>query len=132
MYIFTLDFPSDKIHIIQNHSITIKYRKAMATDSVISKLKPAEVQEIVTAFKEFDANDNGSITPQEMKECLRKSKIPFQDAEVEEVIKSMDNNQDGTVSFEEYMEFMAYAFSGQIKKYTPKTKDGSKTRTTKK
>jgi Ca2+-binding EF-hand superfamily protein len=104
----------------------------MATDSLISKLKPAEVQEIVTAFKEFDGNDNGFITPQEMKECLRKSKIPFEDADVEEVIKSMDNDHDGTVSYEEYMDFMAYAFSGQIKKYTPKTSAGFKKRTTKK
>jgi len=104
----------------------------MATDSVISKLKPSELKEITTSFKEFDGNDNGFITPQEMKECLRKSKIPFEDADVEDVIKSMDNNRDGTVSFDEYMEFMAYAFTGQIKKYSPGKTSGSNKRTAKK
>jgi Ca2+-binding EF-hand superfamily protein len=104
----------------------------MATDSLIAKLKPAELEEITKAFREFDGNNNGSITSQEMKECLRKSKIPYQDSEVAEVIASMDNNHDGTVSFEEYLEFMAYAYSGQIKKYQSGKTSTSTKRNTKK
>ncbi|CAF2687948.1 unnamed protein product [Rotaria sp. Silwood2] len=79
----------------------------MASTSVLRKLKPSQVIEMTKAFMEFDGNDNGFITAEEMKGCLRQSNISYKDAEVNEVISNMDTNQDGTVSYEEYMKFMA-------------------------
>jgi Ca2+-binding EF-hand superfamily protein len=90
----------------------------MSTDPV-SKLKPDQVKEITTAFNEFDVNGNGSITSHEMKECLRKSNVPYKDAEVDQVIKNMDSNGDGAVSFDEYMKFMAFVFTGQLNQFQP-------------
>jgi hypothetical protein len=85
----------------------------MATDPVVAQLRPDEVQEITTAFMEFDSHRNGVITAQEMKECLRRSDIQFQDAEVDRVISNMDSNKDGTVTYDEYMKFMARVYTGQ-------------------
>jgi Ca2+-binding EF-hand superfamily protein len=98
----------------------------MATDSLISKLKPDQLQEIITAFQDFDDNRNGSISPQEMKECLRRSKIPTEDAEINQVISNMDSDNDGHVSFEEYLKFMAHVYSGKIKQYKSDQSSGSK------
>jgi len=86
----------------------------MANDSVVSKLKPDQVQELTTAFQAFDENRNGFITPEEMKECLRRSKIPHENAEVQRVISAMDYNNDGKVSYAEYMKFMALAYTGDM------------------
>ncbi|CAF0936318.1 unnamed protein product [Rotaria sordida] len=88
----------------------------MSSGSVLSKLKPAQVIEITKAFMEFDDNDNGFITAQEMKECLGRSNVSHKDAEINEVIASMDANKDGTVSYEEYMKFMARMTTGQSSK----------------
>jgi hypothetical protein len=89
----------------------------MASDPVVAQLKPDQVQEITTAFMEFDLNRNGYITAQEMKECLRRSNIQFQDAEVDRVISNMDSNRDGTVSYDEYMKFMARVYTGQFDQF---------------
>ncbi len=98
----------------------------MSTDSLITSLKPAQLMEIVKAFQEFDGNGNGSISPAEMKECLRKSKIQYEDSEVSQVIANMDSNNDGDVSFEEYLNFMAHAYTGKIKQFQPKKKTVTK------
>jgi Ca2+-binding EF-hand superfamily protein len=97
----------------------------MSTDP-LSKLKPEQIKEITTAFKEFDSNNNGSITPSEMKACLRKSKVPYNDGEVDQVIKNMDSDGDGDVSFDEYMKFMAYTFTGHLDEYKPAKSTGKK------
>lgn len=102
----------------------------MSAACPLSGLKPAQLQEITAAFQEFDENGNGSISPAEMKECLRKSKVPYEDGEVTEVIASMDSNNDGNVSFEEYLEFMAHVYRGTIKEYKPKKTTGAKTQAT--
>jgi Ca2+-binding EF-hand superfamily protein len=98
----------------------------MATNSITSQLKPDQIQEITTAFQEFDGNNNGSITPEEMKECLARSKIPYEDADVDQVIKDMDHNRDGSVSFDEYLRFMAHAYTGKIKQLKSTKSSGSK------
>jgi hypothetical protein len=89
----------------------------MASDPVVAQLKPDQVQEITTAFMEFDGNRNGFITPSEMKECLRRSNIQFQDAEVDRVMANMDLNHDGSVSYDEYMKFMARVYTGQFDQF---------------
>ncbi|CAF0949313.1 unnamed protein product [Rotaria sordida] len=97
----------------------------MANDPVVARLTPNQVQEITTAFMEFDINRNGVITHQEMKECLRRSNIQFQDAEVDRVMSNMDTNRDGTVSYDEYMKFMARVYTGQYNQFQVGPSQGS-------
>lgn len=86
------------------------------------ELNPNDIRDLKTAFEQFDRNRNGSITSDEMKECLHQSKIPFEDHEVNQVIAKMDTNKDGQVTFEEYLTFMSYAANGQLKQYPSKNK----------
>jgi len=89
----------------------------MASDPVVGQLRPDQVQEITTAFMEFDCNRHGYITAPEMKECLRRSQIQFQDVEVDRVVSNMDSNRDGTVSYDEYMKFMARVYTGHYDQF---------------
>ena len=86
----------------------------MANDPIVAQLRPDQIQEITTAFMEFDLSRNGVITPDEMKECLRRSGIQHQPGEVERVLGSMDTNRDGNVTYDEYMKFMARVYTGQL------------------
>jgi Ca2+-binding EF-hand superfamily protein len=104
----------------------------MASNTLIKKLKLDEIEEITKAFRAFDENQNGSITPAEMRECLRRSKIPYQDVEIDRVISSMDSNEDGAVSFEEYMDFMAHVYTGNINQFQVGQSSKSKQRSKKK
>ncbi|CAF1403866.1 unnamed protein product [Didymodactylos carnosus] len=57
-----------------------------------SGLTPEEVEEIERSFREYDTNKNGSITPDEMKECLHKAGVTALDKEVDYILKRMDKN----------------------------------------
>ncbi len=77
-------------------------------------LPPKEAQEAYGSFMEFDRNRNGLITPTEMKECLRRANVQFQDADIDQTFsKYMDLNKDGNVSLDEYMKFMAIVFRNE-------------------
>ncbi|CAF0816298.1 unnamed protein product [Didymodactylos carnosus] len=83
------------------------------SDPVEQQLRPDQLDEIRQSFAEFDINRNGYITPQEMKESLRRAGIQFEDGEVDRVISNMDLNKDGLVSYNEYLKFMARVYTGQ-------------------
>jgi Ca2+-binding EF-hand superfamily protein len=77
-------------------------------------------QEAYGSFMEFDLNRNGSITPDEMKECLRRANVQFQDADIDQVLRNqMDLNNDGKVSLEEYMKFVAAIHRDECKGFLP-------------
>ncbi|CAF1315423.1 unnamed protein product [Rotaria magnacalcarata] len=84
----------------------------MTSDSIIVKLKPDQLKDIVSSFMEFDQNKNGYISYKEMKECLNRAHVAHDDAEISAVMSSMDNDRDGNVSFEEYLKFTSRALIG--------------------
>ncbi|UJR22757.1 hypothetical protein I4U23_025789 [Adineta vaga] len=98
----------------------------MTTQALLKKLKPEEIAEIETAFKEFDKDDNGSITAEEMHECLRRSHVSHDNSEVSQVIKHMDINRDGNVSYDEYLNYMAHIYTGQPFIPAPESKKKAK------
>ncbi|CAF4044588.1 unnamed protein product [Adineta steineri] len=102
----------------------------MAKDSPHYPLTPEEVEEATTAFKEFDKDSNGSITAQEMRECLNRTHIDHDNDEVDSAMKSMDSNKDGKVTFDEYMSFMVKMVTEQSHKN--ERKHSSKQQTKKK
>ncbi|CAF1073047.1 unnamed protein product [Rotaria sp. Silwood1] len=70
--------------------------------------------EIQAAFHQIDTNHNGYITGSELRQSLLRSGIPVSDFEVQRVLAKMDYNQDGRVSYDEYMTFMASIYRGQM------------------
>jgi calcium-dependent protein kinase len=53
-----------------------------------------------TAFNVFDDNGDGSISFKEVKKIFSYQNIP--DVEIQKLIKDMDTNKDGKISFEEF------------------------------
>jgi calcium-dependent protein kinase len=58
------------------------------------------------AFTIFDKNGNGTIDFLEVKELLGRGGVDSQDAEFKEMIKEMDINGDGEISFDEFEAMM--------------------------
>lgn len=73
-------------------------------------IRPDQLFEIQTAFHQFDANHNGYITGDEMRQCLQNFRIRFNELDIQRVLSQMDTNHDGRVSYAEYMAFMANAY----------------------
>ncbi|CAF1150593.1 unnamed protein product [Rotaria sp. Silwood1] len=76
-------------------------------------LKESEVDEINKSFRQFDLNDDGYITRDELKQCLRGANVIALDAVVDSVLKQMDWNHDGRISYGEYLKFMATIYRGE-------------------
>ncbi|CAF0858596.1 unnamed protein product [Didymodactylos carnosus] len=85
-----------------------------------SGLSQSELQEINDSFHSFDLNRDGSITPDEIKQCLRRANVTALDAVIDRVIKTgkylmdnhMDSNRDGRISYDEYLKFMTTVYRG--------------------
>lgn len=69
-------------------------------------LRPEQLYEIQAAFHEFDGNHNGFITGDEMRQCLQRFHVRFNDFDIQRVLSQMDTNHDGRVTYDEYMAFM--------------------------
>lgn len=59
-------------------------------------------QDLLTAFKKFDADGNGYITTNELSDILSRMGRHLSRKEVEAIIKSIDTSGDGKLSFDEF------------------------------
>ncbi|CAF2880538.1 unnamed protein product [Rotaria sp. Silwood2] len=69
--------------------------------------------ELQAAFHQIDTNHNGYITGNELRQCLLRSGVPYNDLEIQRVLSKMDYNRDGRVSYDEYMKFMSRIYRGE-------------------
>ena len=84
---------------------TISYEEFIRAS--IDKRSILTDKNLMTAYKLFDKNGDGSIEAKEIKEVLGKDLIGNKDDKVwEEIIKEVDENGDGVVSFEEFKKIM--------------------------
>jgi len=59
------------------------------------------------AFKMFDKDDSGKITPDEIKEVLGFGQAnALSNTAIDEILKQVDENGDGEISFEEFVAMM--------------------------
>jgi Ca2+-binding EF-hand superfamily protein len=76
-------------------------------------LRADQLFEIQTAFHQMDANHNGYITGDEVRQSLQNSHVRCRDFDIQRVLSQMDYNRDGRVSYEEFMRFMARIYRGE-------------------
>jgi len=76
-------------------------------------LKLSELDEINRSFHEFDLNNNGDITRDELKQCLKQANVVATDTIVESVLKQMDWDHDDKISYGEYLKFMATIYRNE-------------------
>ena len=62
--------------------------------------------ELSKAFKIIDHDNNGKISPHDIKQIAKELGENFTDNEIEEMIEEADRDKDGEVSLEEFMKMM--------------------------
>eukprot|EP01025_Chloroclados_australasicus_P028622 TRINITY_DN2836_c0_g1_i1.p1 TRINITY_DN2836_c0_g1~~TRINITY_DN2836_c0_g1_i1.p1 ORF type:complete len:483 (-),score=89.09 TRINITY_DN2836_c0_g1_i1:463-1911(-) len=98
--------PEDQIMaIMQSADVdgdgTIDYNEFVGATIHVSRLEKEELLE--KAFREFDKDGNGTISPEELQLALKKFKITD---DVETLIKSVDQNNDGEIDYSEFVQMM--------------------------
>ena len=59
------------------------------------------------AFKAFDLNGDGFITPEELKTVLNKQNASLNDDQVNAFLKAADTNGDGKIDYPEFLKLMS-------------------------
>jgi len=76
-------------------------------------LRADQLFEIQSAFHQFDVDHNGYITLDEMRQCLHYFHINATDFDIYQTLSKMDYNQDGKVSYDEFMKFASRIYRGE-------------------
>lgn len=63
--------------------------------------------EMMDAFKVFDKDGNGFVSPAELKQVMRDLGEKLSDEEVDEMITEADENGDGQVDYNEFVKMMS-------------------------
>ncbi|PAA60649.1 hypothetical protein BOX15_Mlig028870g3 [Macrostomum lignano] len=72
----------------------------------MQSLTPAQVSEYQEAFKLFDKNNDGKITPAELGVAMRNLGQNPTEADIQKMISDVDHKKKGYVEFEEFVEMM--------------------------
>ncbi|KAJ3675584.1 hypothetical protein LUZ60_004626 [Juncus effusus] len=73
-------------------------------------LTPAQISEYREAFHLFDKNNDGCITKEELKTVIRSLGQNPSDDDLQETIKEVDGDGNGTVEFQEFLTLMSKKF----------------------
>jgi len=82
------------------------HSSALSTDALLRKIAQAFDRcgaDVRSGFRQFDANGDGFISPQEFRQALLRLRIPISDEEIVHLISRLDTNADGMVSYEEFL-----------------------------
>merc|ERR1719456_1925913 len=72
-----------------------------------SKLQDSDsIEEMREAFMVFDRDKSGSVTASELKHVMNNLGEQVTDEEVEEMIREADADQDGELSFDDFLQFI--------------------------
>ena len=63
---------------------------------------------IRNAFREFDSNENGVLTADELTAMLAKLEISVERRYVQALLKKFDRNQNGVIEFDEFVDFIVH------------------------
>lgn len=74
--------------------------------ATMSSKKNMSEEKLTAAFKLFDTDGNGTISPSELKDVLSSSG-QITDAAIEEILKQADENNDGEIEFNEFCNLMS-------------------------
>ncbi|KAI0221658.1 alpha-actinin [Massospora cicadina] len=84
-------------------------KKAFIENQIISRnttnLTPKQLEEFESSFRHFDTDDSNTLSLIEFQACLAALGFLFPDEEVEELFSHVSKGS-GTISFEQYLDFM--------------------------
>jgi calcium-dependent protein kinase len=74
--------------------------------ATMSSKKNMSEEKLTAAFKLFDKDNNGTISPQELKDVMSATG-QISDAAIDEILKQADENNDGEIEFNEFCNLMS-------------------------
>ncbi|KAL1563028.1 putative calcium-binding protein cml21 [Salvia divinorum] len=83
-----------------------------AFNSIILKFPKIDesFRKCISTFEEFDEDGNGSIDPQELKNCFHKLEINFTDEEIDGLFEECDINDDMRITFNEFIVLLCLVY----------------------
>ncbi len=66
----------------------------------------SEERQIKQAFMYFDKDNSGTISSDELRQCLQSEDQTLTDDEINALISEVDTNQDGMIDYKEFLEMM--------------------------
>lgn len=89
----------------RDDSGTIDFKEFLAL--MEKKIRDSKLEEeLIEAFKVFDRDGNGTLSPQELKAVMAVVGEELSDQDIEELVKQADLDNDGNVSYEEFVILM--------------------------
>jgi len=79
-------------------------QSALTLYNLLSKAQQAE---LMSAFRKFDLNGNGTIDSKELKSVMSQLGHPMTDSQVDNVLTKLDTDRSGCVEWEEFAALMA-------------------------
>jgi len=71
-----------------------------------SAIQHEKLEDMKRAFKVFDENDDGRISKEELKKVLKEAKVDASDEQMEQFMKKVDTDGNGSLDFSEFCEMM--------------------------
>lgn len=59
-----------------------------------------------TAFAYFDKDNSGTITKEELKDCLKSDDFTLEDSEIDKLLNGVDQDGDGQIDYVEFIAMM--------------------------
>ncbi|XP_074663137.1 neo-calmodulin-like [Tubulanus polymorphus] len=97
----------DIIHQVDtNDNGTIEFNEFKGLMDHFDEKHPNPEDELMRAFRVFDADGNGKISADELKKMLRKRGDKLTEEEMNDVMNNADINEDGFIDYEEFVRMM--------------------------
>jgi len=90
------------IDLLQNKLVEIKTNYPWCT-----QLSDSQLLEIHQSFAKFDKDGNGTIEKRELEASMRSCGLSVEENSVDELISSVDTDNNGKIEFEEFLKLMA-------------------------
>lgn len=89
----------------ENESGNLDFHEFLSLMAISSSAQVSE-EEMLEMFQLFDANGNGTISKDELREAMKKLGEPLSEKEVSDLIATHDKNGDGVIDYKEFISMM--------------------------
>ncbi len=91
---------------VQPSSPTPESKPASKSGRRKSQLNQDEIRQLKEAFRFFDKNDDGEISPDEIAGVMAKLGLNMSPEELKQIMNDIDENDDGIMDFDEFVVMM--------------------------
>eukprot|EP00092_Neocalanus_flemingeri_P000651 GFUD01000693.1.p1 GENE.GFUD01000693.1~~GFUD01000693.1.p1 ORF type:complete len:3364 (-),score=1087.83 GFUD01000693.1:1093-10800(-) len=76
-----------------------------------------DIHELISAFAQFDSNNDGAISQQELSAGMRNMRMSFSNEETNAIFAAADINQDGEIAYTEFVSLMIPTAGDALQKF---------------